>query len=182
MTDKQLQLYFREWRAASAALKALGHAGDDYQRKALQADAIGGIEKSAKDLTNAELTKVLAKFRSYSQPADLGAQLKAEDEPAQRRAATLAEIVRLAAARGVNGGVPAVSRYFHKFLADQPLDKVSDDKLRRLLWVLKNRPAKAPATPAQAARPAPATPVSTPVPTPSAAPAQEGLEGWDGEI
>ena len=180
MTDKQLQLYFREWRAASAALKALGHAGDDYQRKALQADAIGGIEKSAKDLTNAELTKVLAKFRSYSQPADLGAQLKAEDEPAERRAATLAEIVRLAAARGVNGGVPAVSRYFHKFLADQPLDKASDDNLRRLLWVLKNRPAKA-ATPSQAARPAPAAPVSTPSAT-TAAPAQEGLEGWDGEI
>lgn len=173
MTPAQLTLYWREWRAAAQAMKQLGHAGDDYQRRALQADAIGGVEKSSKDLTNAELTKVLAKFRSYSQPGNFSAQMHAEEEPEARHAATLAEIERLGAARGIKGGRAGVSRYFSKFLGGVPVEKATPDKLRRLLYVLKNRPGKAPASPAPAA-PAPTA-------TPSPAPV-ENTAGWDGEF
>lgn len=156
MNDSQMRAYWAEWRNCSSALKALGHPGDDYQRKALQADAIGGVEKSSAKLTNAELTRVLAKFRSYSKPADFAAQMHAEEEPGEKRAATLREIERLAEARGVRGGLKGVSSYFKKFLAEVPVEKATGDKLRRLLYVLKNRPGKAPASPALSASPAPA--------------------------
>jgi hypothetical protein len=92
MNAAQLTLYWREWRACSQALKALGKEHDDVIRRALQADAIGGIDKSSKALTNAELTRVLARFRSYSRPGDLNAQLKAEEEPEQTRADYYARI------------------------------------------------------------------------------------------
>jgi len=151
MNAGQITLYWREWRLASEALKGLGHPGDDYQRKALQADAIGGVEKSSKKLTNAELTKVLAKFRSFSSPADFKAQMHAEEEPDARRAATLAEIKRLAKARGIRGGLGGVSGYFKKFLGGVAVEGATDDKLRRLLYVLKSRPAKTTANPAPTA-------------------------------
>jgi hypothetical protein len=173
MTKAQITLYWREWRACKEALQALGRACDDEVRHALQADAIGGFTKSSKKLTNAELTRVLARFRSFSRPGDLGAQLHAEDEPEARRAAMLAEIERLGEAAGIKGGLAGLSTYFKRWLGGKAVGLVDDDTLRKLSFILRKRIGEMGGKPgpAPAAKPAPTEPV----------PAENPIE-WDGEF
>lgn len=84
MSPAQVALYWREWSACQAVRKARGLSVGDTARHALTAEALGGAEKSMKVLRNHELDRVLAKFRSFSRPDDLGAQLAAEELPEQR--------------------------------------------------------------------------------------------------
>jgi hypothetical protein len=72
VTAKQSSLYWREWAAARRAAIAAGHTIDRHEchTRAL------GKPKSSKLLTNADLDKVLAIFRSYTRPADLRPQLR----------------------------------------------------------------------------------------------------------
>jgi hypothetical protein len=179
MTEKQLTLYWREWRACKEALQALGRPCDDEVRHALQADAIGGFTKSSKKLTNDQLTRVLARFRSYSQPGNLGAQLHAENEPEDRRAATLAEIERLAEAAGIRGGLAGVSTYFQRWLRGKAVGLVDDDTLRKLSFILRKRIGEMRGKPATAA-PAKA-PSAKPTLAPPPATAENPIE-WDGEF
>jgi hypothetical protein len=179
-TPAQLTLYWREWRACAEALKALGKASDDVVRKALQADAIGGIDKSSKKLTNAELTRVLAKFRSYSRPADFAAQMRAQEEPEARRAATIQKIEQLGAEVGIRGGLAGVSTYFKKWLGGKAVGLCDDDTLRKLVFILERRKAErgAGAGVSKADAPAmqePAAAQAEPVPT-------QDNPYWDGEF
>lgn len=88
MTAAQTALYFREWGRVRAHLIAKGidpkqadHKRHDLHRRAL------GVDKSSKAFTNADLDKVLAAFRAITRPGDLTAQLRALDQPDQRREA-----------------------------------------------------------------------------------------------
>lgn len=178
-TAAQLTLYWREWRACAIALKELGRPADDVVRKALQADAIGGIDKSSKKLTNAELTRVLARFRSYSRPADFGAQMRAQEEPERVRAETIKKIEALGGECGISGGLAGVSRYFQRWLGGKAVEICDDDTLRKLAGILERRkaeggvqPLRKPAAPAVQAAAAQAA---------QAAPAAE-QPVWDGEF
>lgn len=184
MNPAQTMLYFREWRACADALKALGRPYDNEVRHALQADAIGGFTKSSKKLTNGELTKVLARFRSYSQPGNLAAQLKPEDEPTQTRAdyfaridAALFAILPDAKCRCQHGFEPNARRAYGNAIAKKSwhaanVEALDDTGLRKFTHALEARagikPGKATAAPVQTTR-------STPAPEPAAT-------EWDGEF
>ena len=97
MTEAQTRLYWREWALARDWFRAHGRSPSqaDEQRYVLHHRALGrGC--SSKDLKNAELDKVLAAFRAIHDGANLNAQLAAEDQPAMRRQALLANVRDLA--------------------------------------------------------------------------------------
>lgn len=68
MNPDQNKRYWAKWGQVKKLLTTLGEfsAKDaEEQRKLIQASALGGIEKSSKDLTNKELDKVYDAFDSY---------------------------------------------------------------------------------------------------------------------
>ena len=77
MTPAQTKLYWREWAAVRKADK-------DADRHALHRQALGR-EVSSKAFTNRQLDAVLGVFRSVSRPADVGAQLRQEDQERSRQ-------------------------------------------------------------------------------------------------
>ncbi|MCS6244680.1 MAG: hypothetical protein H2172_16385 [Opitutus sp.] len=139
MNPAQQSLYFREWGACRKALAELGRAHDDAVRKVLQKEALGGAVKSSKVLTNGELTKVLAKFRTWSEPGNLKAQMHAEEEPEQRIAAYRARVEVLAPLCGIKDGRRGVEGYYWKFLANKKLCQLGADTLRKLVFVMEKR-------------------------------------------
>jgi len=89
MTEKQTKLYWREWAKTRRTLISHGYHSSEVneQRRELTIQALGarvGTTASSKDLTNRQLDKVLGAFRAVSRPADLNAQLDAEDQPRRR--------------------------------------------------------------------------------------------------
>lgn len=78
MTAKQDALYWREWGALARHCKRERMALPD--RHELHARALGA-DKGHKEFTNAEFDKVLAEFRAWSQPGDLRAQMRQEQQP-----------------------------------------------------------------------------------------------------
>lgn len=139
MNPSQQSLYFREWGKARTALAGLGRPNDDTVRKALQREALGGTVKSSKVLTNGELTKVLAKFRTWSEPNNLNAQMHAEEEPGQRIADYRATIELLSGACGIKDGRRGVEAYYWKFLGGKKLCELGVDTLRKLVFVMDKR-------------------------------------------
>lgn len=187
MNAAQLTLYWCEWRACAGALKELGRPADDVVRKALQADAIGGFDKSSKKLTNAELTRVLARFRSYSRPADFPAQMHAQEEPEKMRAETLKRIEALGVEVGIKGGLVGVSTYFKRWLGGKAVGICDDDTLRKLTGILERRKAEggvpAPRKPAApAAQPACNDPAEASQPDAGDQAAPPENPYWDGEF
>jgi hypothetical protein len=85
ISSRQNAAYWAEWAKCRAALAELGRNCDDSARHGLHVEALG-YQKSSKQFTNPELTKVLAKFRSYSDAGNLAAQLKPEEDEEQTRA------------------------------------------------------------------------------------------------
>ncbi len=81
MTSKQNSLYWREWGAAVRACKAANLPAPD--RHDLHLAALGA-DKSHLAFSNEDFDRVLGRFRSYSRPADLGAQLRQIDQPRVR--------------------------------------------------------------------------------------------------
>ncbi len=81
MTPLQNSLYFREWGKVRAACKQQGLPVPD--RHELHVKALG-LDKSSKDFTNEDLDRVLAEFRALSQPDNLAAQLRQQDQPRSR--------------------------------------------------------------------------------------------------
>ena len=86
MTQKQLALYRFEWGRTRAALRDLGCPACEVEakRKQIHAAADAGTEempKSSLDLNNKEFDRVLAMFRAISTPGDLGAQIRALQQP-----------------------------------------------------------------------------------------------------
>jgi hypothetical protein len=68
MTPLQNNRYWRKWGDVRKLLTGLGEfsaADADAERKTIQAAALGGVEKSSKDLTNKELDKVYDAFDAY---------------------------------------------------------------------------------------------------------------------
>ena len=91
MTPKQRALYFREWGRVRATCRQQGFPVPD--RHGLHVKALG-LDKSHLDFTNEDLDQVLAEFRAISQPENLAAQLRQQDQPRRR---LLYSIRRLAA-------------------------------------------------------------------------------------
>jgi hypothetical protein len=90
MTTLQNRLYFREWGSVRAACKQQGFPIPD--RHGLHVKALG-VDKSHLDFTNEDLDQVLAEFRAISQPDNLDAQLRQQEQP---RCRLLYSIRRLA--------------------------------------------------------------------------------------
>ena len=89
MTAAQTKLYWREWAKARRTLISHGYDASEVndQRRELTVQALGarvGTTVSSKDLTNRQLDKVLGAFRAVSRPADLNAQLNAQEQPRKR--------------------------------------------------------------------------------------------------
>lgn len=99
MTQSQLALYRFEWGKTRKWLRAHGRTPEraDWMRHEIHKAALGS-DKSSLDFTNADLDKVLAKLRSYSDGANLDAQLRAEEQPEQRIQALVANARFLAEA------------------------------------------------------------------------------------
>ena len=81
MTALQNRLYFREWGRVRAACKQQGFPIPD--RHVLHVKALG-LDKSHLAFTNEDLDQVLAEFRAISQPDNLAAQLRQQDQPRRR--------------------------------------------------------------------------------------------------
>ena len=143
MTDAQTKLYWREWQACSKARKERGLASTDANRHALHVEALG-VDVSMKHLTQRQFDRVLAKFRSYSCPADLNAQMRAEDQEDKRLKAAIQEITELAERADIKGGCDGVSRYFHRWLQDRPLQALDFQTLKVVAGMLHRRIAQLP--------------------------------------
>ena len=142
MNAAQQSLYFRVWGECRKALAEHGRPHDDAARKALQKEALGGTVKSSKNLTNAELTKVLAKFRTWSEPANFAAQMHAEEDP-EARVKNLRDRVELLGKEcGIEGGVSGVEHYFWKFLQKKKLPQLDERTLQKLAGILERRKAQ----------------------------------------
>lgn len=139
MNAKQQSLYFREWGKARKALADHGRANDDAARKALQAEALGGKVKSSKVLTNEEFTKVLAKFKAWSEPANFDAQMHAEEDPAARLAALHETIAELAEECGINNGAAGINSYFKNWLAARTFETLTERELQQLRGIMERR-------------------------------------------
>ena len=81
MTTLQNRLYFREWGRVRSACKQQGSPIPD--RHGIHVKALG-VDKSHLDFTNENLDQVLAEFRAISQPDNLAAQLRQQDQPRRR--------------------------------------------------------------------------------------------------
>ena len=90
MTPAQNKLYFREWGRVRSVCKQQGFPIPD--RHDLHVKALG-LDRSHLDFTNEDLDQVLAEFRAISQPDNLAAQLRQQDQPRRR---LLYSIMRLA--------------------------------------------------------------------------------------
>lgn len=145
MTEAQKKLYWREWNACAKVRRARGLGVADANRHALHVEALGK-DVSMLDLTQLQFDRVLAKFRSYSKPDDLGAQLRADDQDENRRTRALAEIEALADRAGINGGIDGVSRYFHRWLKGKPVGDLDFRTLKVVSGMLKRRLNQQPAT------------------------------------
>jgi hypothetical protein len=86
MSPAQTALYFREWGLARTwyIVHGLDPKQADAKRHELHVAALGRA-KSSKAFTNADLDKVLAKFRAVHDGGNLEAQLAAEDAPEEQR-------------------------------------------------------------------------------------------------
>jgi len=81
MTPAQNKLYFREWGRVRSVCKQQGFPIPD--RHDLHVKALG-LDRSHLDFTNEDLDQVLAEFRAISQPDNLAAQLRQQDQPRRR--------------------------------------------------------------------------------------------------
>jgi hypothetical protein len=85
MTEKQTRMYWRAWAAVR-------RADPEADRQALTVQALGRL-RSSKDLTNAELDRVLAAFRAVSHPDDVDGQLRPQEQAQARRDHRIAEVM-----------------------------------------------------------------------------------------
>jgi len=81
MTPLQNSLYFREWGKVRAACKEQGFPIPD--RHSIHVKALGQ-DKSHLDFSNEDFDQVLAEFRAISQPDNVTAQLRQQDQPRRR--------------------------------------------------------------------------------------------------
>lgn len=84
MTPNQEKLYWREWSSARAALRELGHKLPDNElRHWLTAQALGD-DKPHRAFSNVDFDRWLSVVRGYTAMADLGEQLRLQEQPLRR--------------------------------------------------------------------------------------------------
>lgn len=84
MTTNQEKLYWREWSSARAALRELGHKLPDNElRHWLTTQALGD-DKPHRAFTNVDFDRWLSVVRGYTAMADLGEQLRLQEQPLRR--------------------------------------------------------------------------------------------------
>jgi hypothetical protein len=140
MTPAQTALYFREWQRVRDVRKSAGLTCGDVERHALHKKALGA-SKSSKDFTNADLDKVLATFRAITEPGNLAAQLRAQEQPEARRSALMARARDLAARcvdRPGREGVYLDGMASRLFQVDQ-YHLLNEHKLAQLCGILERR-------------------------------------------
>lgn len=145
MSPAQRSLYFCAWADCRKALIALGRDASDEARHALQAEALGGKTKSSTALTNSELDRVLAKFRSFSAPGDLNAQLKPEEDAEAKRGLAMERCYRVSHVF-VTGSGPMVSLHRRNWLnvparrvGGVDFEQLDADGMTKLAHVLEER-------------------------------------------
>lgn len=119
MTEKQDSLYWREWGKVTRACKRDGVPAPD--RHALHGQALGQDKSHAK-FTNADFDKVLAVFRAWSQPGDIRAQMRQEEQPLIRLRHRIGELSQ--------GNEGLVAKLLH-------------DRFKWPVWLRKHHPAEA---------------------------------------
>ena len=82
MNAGQIRLYRFEVAEWVKACRKLGRPCDDDARRALHKSV--GAPDSSKDFSQDNLTRVIAKMRSFSQPGNFNAQMHAEEDAGQR--------------------------------------------------------------------------------------------------
>ncbi|MCX6922705.1 MAG: hypothetical protein NT154_05745 [Verrucomicrobia bacterium] len=126
MTALQNSLYFREWGRVRVACKQQGFPVPD--RHSLHVKGLGH-DKSHLDFTNEDFDLVLAEFRALSQPANLAAQLRQQDQPRRRLLYTICRL--------------APEPYWRSIARDKfgttDLDRLDLVQLRQLLITLAAR-------------------------------------------
>lgn len=138
MTPAQKTLYWREWAAVTASLKARGLPYGDEARHALHVKALGR-DRSMKVLTNAEFDKVLGAFRSISQPDDLDAQLRQIDQPAERLQKLRDRIQSLTEECDIEDGIDGLPIYFRFFFKGRTYESLDERGLQQLCGILARR-------------------------------------------
>lgn len=84
MTPKQESLYWREWSGARAALRDLGHTLPDNELRHWLTTQALGEDKPHRAFTNIDFDRFLGVARGYSAMADLGEQLRLQEQPLKR--------------------------------------------------------------------------------------------------
>jgi hypothetical protein len=141
MTPAAHRRYLWEWGQARKWFRA--HGLDPQQaeakRHALHAQALGR-DKSSKDLTNGELTMVLAAFRAIYDGGNLSAQLDAEDDP-ERRVDHLRANARAIAAECVSheGSEGAYLDGLSRRIGGASFENLDERKLQILVGILIRR-------------------------------------------
>lgn len=83
MSPKQTKMYWREWKACWAAMRAADSDLDWRQANQKRHDlhrAALGYPRSSSDLENRELDAVLGAMRAWSRPADMGTQVRIQNQ------------------------------------------------------------------------------------------------------
>lgn len=85
MTSCQKRYYFSLWGKCRKVLISRGYSPKeaDEERHQIHLETLG-IDKSSKDLTNADFSKIIAAFKATIHPDDLQAQLDAQSEESRR--------------------------------------------------------------------------------------------------
>ncbi len=143
MTPRQIAFYWRLVSAWRAARLARGLPAGDAERHALTRKALG-YERSSKQLTNAELDRVLAALFAEARPNDLDAQLRQIDQPEARQARLLQRLYALADRCGVVGRSGDASRGLDDYLVaklwpGKTLAELTERQLQKLAGILSRR-------------------------------------------
>lgn len=84
MNPAQRKLYFGEWKKAKEGMRAFGRDVSDDRTARMECHRSAEVPLSSSNLSNADLDKVVAVFWSWSQPANMDAQMRQQAQPALR--------------------------------------------------------------------------------------------------
>lgn len=152
MTAGQIKVYRVELAKWRAACTALGRPCDEAARMALHAEC--GAPSSSTQFTNAQLDRVLAKFRSFSDGGNLAAQLRPDADAERRRNAAQRRCYDAVATltRSPSVDDPQQSRRRANYLESmaqrickRSFDGLDEAALFKLAHVLESRAGTAPA-------------------------------------
>ncbi|HEY1791530.1 MAG TPA: phage protein GemA/Gp16 family protein [Opitutaceae bacterium] len=140
MNAAQTGLYWREWALTRDWYRAHGKSASqtDDMRHALHERALGH-SKSSKDFTNPDLDKILATFRAVHDGGNLEAQLRAEEQPAMRKQALIANVREVVTGivdrpGNENAYLNGLAKRVFRVMTYQELDEAQLTQLRGILF------------------------------------------------